>query len=94
MALRDIALCYKDPKHPGPGHYSPRSPRKPKNTKNYPFDSNIEYARPHPPSEIRPGPGRYNIKEIDDIRGHGWTWVFKSKAPRTNFIVIRKHNAF
>ncbi|XP_076235391.1 uncharacterized protein LOC143179868 [Calliopsis andreniformis] len=94
MMLQDLALCYKDPKHPGPGYYNPRSPRKPRTTKSYPFDSNVEWARPPPPSEIRPGPGRYTIKERDKIKGNGWTWVFKSKAPRTDFIIIPKHNAF
>ncbi|XP_076390396.1 ciliary microtubule-associated protein 2 [Megachile rotundata] len=94
MVLQDIALCYKDPKHPGPGHYDPKSPRKPKNAKNYPFDMNVEFVRPVILTDTQPGPGRYNIKGKDIIKGHGWTFVFKSKAPRTNFIVIPTYNAF
>ncbi|KOC68526.1 Pyroglutamylated RFamide peptide receptor [Habropoda laboriosa] len=94
IMLKDLALCYKDPNQPGPGHYDPKSPRKPRNTKNYPFNMNVEFIRPVTLSEIRPGPGRYTIKDKRPIEGHGWTSVFKSKAPRTNFIVIPTYNAF
>ncbi|XP_076624206.1 ciliary microtubule-associated protein 2 [Colletes latitarsis] len=94
LMLQDLALCYKDPKHPGPGHYNPKLPRKPKNAKQYPFDSNIEHVRPGPSLEIRPGPGRYKIKETGSVKGHGWTFVFKSKAPRTDFIFIPTYNSF
>nr|XP_034180639.1 lymphocyte expansion molecule-like [Osmia lignaria] len=94
MVLQDLALCYKDPKHPGPGHYDPKSPRKPRNTKNYPFNINIEHVRPVTMSDIHPGPGRYKIKDKRRIKGNGWTFVFKSKLPRTNFIIIPSHNAF
>ncbi|GAB1859075.1 hypothetical protein CAJAP_00067 [Camponotus japonicus] len=82
MMLQDISMCYKDPNEPGPGHYDPRTPRKPSTLKRYPFDSNIEYVRPLPPSDIRPGPGRYKIQQDYRIKGYGWTCVFKSKVPR------------
>lgn len=94
MVLQDLALCYKDPEHPGPGHYDPKSPRKPRNTKNYPFNINVEHVRPVTMSDIHPGPGRYKIKEKRRIKGNGWTFVFKSKLPRTNFIIIPSYNAF
>lgn len=94
MMLQDLALSYKDPSHPGPGHYNPREPRKPRNAKNYPFDSNVENVRPYPSSDIRPGPGRYKIREWDRVKGNGWTFVFKSKTPRTDFIFIPTYNAF
>lgn len=94
MMLKDLALCYKDPKHPGPGHYDPRSPRRPRNAKNYPFDINVEFIRPGPSWKIHPGPGRYRIKDTRSIKGRGWTFVFRSKAPRTNFIVIPTYSAF
>ncbi|XP_071577775.1 ciliary microtubule-associated protein 2 [Temnothorax nylanderi] len=82
IMLQDISTCYKDPDEPGPGHYNPRTYRKPRSLKKYPFDSNIEYARPVPPSDIRPGPGRYKIKQEYRVKGYGWTSVFKSKVPR------------
>ncbi|CAL1682963.1 unnamed protein product [Lasius platythorax] len=90
MMLQDISTCYKDPNEPGPGHYDPRTPRKPSTLKRYLFDSNIEYVRPHPPSDsyILPGPGRYKIKQDCHIKGYGWTCVFKSKVPRTIGAVI------
>ncbi|XP_033187071.2 ciliary microtubule-associated protein 2, partial [Bombus vancouverensis nearcticus] len=91
--LKDLALCYKDPKEPGPGHYDPKSPKKPKNTKNYPFNINVEFVRPSLSWEI-PGPGRYKIKDTRTIEGNGWTFLFKSKAPRTDFIRIPTYNAF
>ncbi|XP_053999103.1 lymphocyte expansion molecule-like [Hylaeus anthracinus] len=94
LMTRDLALCYKDPTHPGPFHYNPTSPRKPENAKRYPFNSNIEHVRPVPSSEIRPGPGRYSIKDMHSIKGHGWTSVFKSKTPRTDFIIIPSYNYF
>lgn len=94
MVLKNIALCYKDPKEPGPGHYNPKSPRKPKNMKNYPFNVNVEFIWPGPSWEIQPGPGRYKVKDIRTIKGNGWTSVFKSKAPRTHFIIIPTYNAF
>lgn len=94
MMLKNIALCYKDPKEPGPGHYDPKSPRKPKNMKNYPFNMNSEFIRPPPSTEIRPGPGRYIIEKKRVIEGHGWTYVFKSKAPRTKFIYIPSYSYF
>ncbi|CAK9801373.1 Lymphocyte expansion molecule [Anthophora plagiata] len=94
IMLKDLALCYKDPKEPGPGHYDPKSPRKPQNTKNYPFNINIEFVRPVILTDIHPGPGRYTIKDKRSIKGHGWTSIFKSKAPRTNFIIIPTYNAF
>ncbi|XP_026825070.1 lymphocyte expansion molecule-like [Ooceraea biroi] len=83
MMLQDISLCYKDPDEPGPGHYDPRMPRKPSTLKKYLFDSNVEYIRPLSPRDIRPGPGRYKIKEDYSIKGHGWTCAFKSVVPRT-----------
>ncbi|XP_036148195.1 lymphocyte expansion molecule [Monomorium pharaonis] len=86
MMLQDIGTCYKDPHEPGPGHYNPRTPRKPSTLKRYPFDSNIEYVRPIPSSDIRPGPGRYKIKHKYRVKGDGWTCVFKSKVPKINFI--------
>nr|XP_033336304.1 lymphocyte expansion molecule-like [Megalopta genalis] len=94
LVLQELALSYKDPKHPGPGHYSPKSPRKPKNAKNYPFDSNIDFVRPGPPFKIHPGPGRYDTEIAKHVRGHGWSWVFKSKTPRTKFIVIPSYRSF
>lgn len=81
--MQDINMCYKDPDEPGPGHYTPRMPGKARTLKKYPFDSNIEFARPLPPSGIRPGPGRYKIKQEYRVKGCGWTHVFKSKVPRT-----------
>ncbi|XP_025156626.1 lymphocyte expansion molecule [Harpegnathos saltator] len=83
MLLQDISTCYRDPNEPGPGHYNPQEPQKPTTRKRYPFDSNVEFARPLPPSDIRPGPTRYRIKEDSPIKGHGWTSVFKSKVRRT-----------
>lgn len=83
MLLQDINTCYKDPDEPGPGHYKPQIPQKPSTRKKYPFDSNVEFVRPLPPSDIRPGPTRYTIKQNRTIEGHGWTCVFKSKVPRT-----------
>ncbi|XP_076292388.1 ciliary microtubule-associated protein 2 [Lasioglossum baleicum] len=94
LMLQDLALSYKDPTHPGPGHYHPKSPRKPKNTKNYPFNSNIDFPRPGVPFRIHPGPGRYRIRDTKDVQGHGWTCVFKSKTPRTDFIVIPQYRSF
>lgn len=94
IMLKDLALCYKDPNQPGPGQYDPKAPRKPRTTKNYPFDANVEYIRSVPSSEIKPGPGRYNVKGQRAIPGHGWTFVFKSKVPRTKFIVIPEYNVF
>ncbi|XP_026675321.1 lymphocyte expansion molecule-like [Ceratina calcarata] len=92
--LKDLALAYKDPKQPGPGHYDPKSPRKPTSTKNYPFDINVEFVRPEPLTVLQPGPGRYKIRDVRTVEGNGWTFVFKSKAPRTKFIVIPTYNAF
>ncbi|XP_014486673.1 PREDICTED: uncharacterized protein C1orf177-like [Dinoponera quadriceps] len=83
ILLQDISTCYKNPDEPGPGHYDPQIPRKPSTRKKYPFDSNVEFAHPLPPSDIRPGPARYQIKRDRIIKGHGWTSIFKSKAPRT-----------
>lgn len=94
MILKNVALCYKDPKEPGPGHYDPKSPRKPKNMKNYPFNINTEFIRPPPPTEILPGPGRYTIEKKRIIEGNGWTSIFKSKAPRTKFIYIPSYSYF
>ncbi|CAL7933091.1 unnamed protein product [Xylocopa violacea] len=94
IMLQDLALSYKDPKLPGPGHYNPKSPRKPKNVKNYPFNMNVEFIRPGPSSKIHPGPGRYNIRDARSIEGHGWTFVFKSRTARTKFIIIPTYNAF
>ncbi|XP_032670761.1 lymphocyte expansion molecule-like [Odontomachus brunneus] len=83
MLLQDISTCYKDPDEPGPGHYDPRIPQKPTTRKKYPFDSNVEFARPLLPSDIHPGPTRYKIEQVRVIKGHGWSSVFKSKVPRT-----------
>ncbi|XP_076160931.1 ciliary microtubule-associated protein 2 [Ptiloglossa arizonensis] len=94
LVLQDLALCYKDPNHPGPGHYSPRSPRRPKNAKQYPFNINIEHVRPGISWKIHPGPGRYTVQQKDRIKGNGWTWIFKSKVPRTNFIIVPKYTDF
>ncbi|XP_043510284.1 lymphocyte expansion molecule-like [Frieseomelitta varia] len=94
MMLKNIAICYKDPKEPGPGHYNPKTLRKPKNMKNYPFDINVDFIWPCPSWEIHPGPARYKIKDTKTIKGNGWTSVFKSKAPRTHFIIIPTYNAF
>jgi len=88
MMLQDMSLCYKDPDEPGPGHYDPRELSKPTTLKRYPFDSNVEYARPPEPSDIRPGPGRYRIKDDYSIKGHGWSGIFKSLVPRTSGFVI------
>lgn len=88
IMLQDISMCYKNPDEPGPGHYEPRTPRKPSTLKRYPFDSNVEFARPLPPSDIRPGPGRYRVKQAFSTKGHGWTCVFKSKVPRTIGAII------
>jgi len=88
MMLQNISTCYKDPDEPGPGHYNPRTPRKPSSLKRYPFDSNVEYARPLPPNGIRPGPGRYKIKQKYRVKGDGWACVFKSKVPRTIGVII------
>lgn len=82
MLLQDISTCYKDPDEPGPNHYNPRMPQKPTTRKRYPFDSNIEFARPLAPSDIRPGLTRYKIKQDRVIKGRGWLSVFKSKVPR------------
>lgn len=90
MALKDINMCYKNPKDPGPGHYDPSSPRKPRNKMSYPFDSNIENVRPNLQNIDNPGPGRYQIKEVKRIKGNGWTWIFKSKEPRTIIAIIPK----
>ncbi|KAF7411392.1 hypothetical protein HZH66_000288 [Vespula vulgaris] len=90
MALKDINMCYKDPNDPGPGYYNPSSPRKPKNRMNYPFDSNIENVRPIMQDVGYPGPGRYKIKEVKRIKGNGWTWIFKSKEPRTIGAILPK----
>lgn len=88
MMLQDLSTCYKDPDEPGPAHYNPRTPRKPSSLKKYPFDSNIEYARPLPLNGTRPGPGRYKIKQKYRVKGHGWTCVFKSKVPRTIGVIL------
>lgn len=92
MMLQDLSTCYKNPDEPGPGHYNPRTPRKPSSLKKYPFNSNVEYARPVPPSDIRPGPNRYKIKQEYRVKGYGWTCVFKSKVPRTIGITASPHN--
>ncbi|XP_024877499.1 uncharacterized protein LOC112458231 [Temnothorax curvispinosus] len=94
IMLQDISTCYKDPDEPGPGHYNPRTPRKLRSLKKYPFDSNIEYARPVPPSDIRPGPGRYKIKQEYRVKGYGWTSVFKSKVPRMTGISPSLYNDY
>lgn len=86
--LQDISTCYKDPNEPGPGYYNPRTPRKPSSRKRYPFDSNVEFVRPLPPRDVRPGPGRYEVKQDRLVKGRGWTCVFKSKVPRTIGAVI------
>ncbi|XP_029169090.1 lymphocyte expansion molecule-like [Nylanderia fulva] len=94
--LQYISTCYKDPDEPGPGHYDPRTLRKPSTLKKYPFDSNIEFVRPRPPSDsyIFPRPGRYKIKQDYRIKGHGWTYVFKSKVPRTILADIPSYSDF
>lgn len=89
--LQDISTCYKDPDEPGPGHYNPRTPRKPSSLKKYPFDSNIEYVRPFPPSDI-PGPGRYKIKQQYRVKGYGWTCVFKSKVPKMISVIAPSYS--
>ncbi|KAL6438616.1 hypothetical protein ACFW04_004569 [Cataglyphis niger] len=86
--LQDISTCYREPDEPGPGHYDPRTLRKPTTLKKYPFDSNIEYIRPLPPDGTRPGPGRYETRQDCPIKGYGWTSVFKSKVPRTIGAII------
>ncbi|XP_024941380.1 uncharacterized protein LOC112494435 [Cephus cinctus] len=83
IMLNDPSLCYKDPDQPGPGYYEPQQISKPKNALRYPFDSNILNVRPLRCKEICPGPGRYPTKVPKNIKGNGWSWVFKSKAPRT-----------
>ncbi|XP_046813935.1 lymphocyte expansion molecule-like [Vespa crabro] len=90
MALKDINMCYKNPNDPGPGHYNPITPRKPKNRMSYPFDSNVENIRPTLQNIEYPGPARYKIKEIKRIKGNGWTWIFKSKQLRTIGAIIPK----
>lgn len=94
MLLQDISTCYKNPDEPGPGHYDPRIPQKPTTRKKYPFDSNVESARPLLPSDIRPGPTRYKIEQDRVIKGHGWSSVFKSKAPRTIALIAPSYKDF
>ncbi|KAK2578633.1 hypothetical protein KPH14_012127 [Odynerus spinipes] len=95
MALKDISMCYKNPKDPGPGHYDPSSPRKPRNRMNYAFNIGVENVRPIVYQGIRPGPGRYKIKDAKRIKGNGWSWIFKSKVPRTiGAILPQPYNSF
>ena len=92
--LNDLSLCYKDPSQPGPSHYDPKYVERPKNAKNYPFGKSMEKQRPLRCKEIRPGPGRYHPKIEKKIKGSGWTYVFKSKLPRTKNVVKEPYNNF
>ncbi|XP_033210944.1 lymphocyte expansion molecule isoform X2 [Belonocnema kinseyi] len=94
LMQNDLSLCYKDPSQPGPGQYDPKFPERPKNAKNYPFGKSAEKDRPLRPKEIRPGPGRYNPKIAKNIKGSGWSSVFKSKIPRIKNLAKETYNSF